>query len=102
MMSRHRGAKPLRRYELLGVISLLSPGYLLFDMQYSFHSEILDHYDRVASLFDMSILQSSQFMQLHFYIGFCPILIDLRPPLLLFKRWSAPVKLSIKYSPPFY
>ena len=24
--SRHRGAKPLRRYELLGVISLLSPG----------------------------------------------------------------------------
>ena len=27
--SRHRGAKPLRRYELLGVISLLSPEYLL-------------------------------------------------------------------------
>ena len=25
-MSRHRGAKPLRRCELLGVISLLSPG----------------------------------------------------------------------------
>ena len=28
-MSRHRGAKPLRRCELLGVISLLSPGELL-------------------------------------------------------------------------
>ena len=27
--SRHRGAKPLRRCELLGVISLLSPEYLL-------------------------------------------------------------------------
>ncbi len=27
--SRHRGAKPLRRYELLGGISLLSPEYLL-------------------------------------------------------------------------
>ncbi len=27
--SRHRGAKPLRRYELLGAISLLSPEYLL-------------------------------------------------------------------------
>ena len=27
--SRHRGAKPSRRYELLGKISLLSPGYLL-------------------------------------------------------------------------
>ena len=27
--SRHRGAKPSRRYGLLGMISLLSPGYLL-------------------------------------------------------------------------
>src|SRR5450432_1306778 len=27
--SRHRGAKPCRRYGLLGRISLLSPGYLL-------------------------------------------------------------------------
>ena len=27
--SRHRGAKPPRRYELLGEISLLSPEYLL-------------------------------------------------------------------------
>ena len=30
-MSRHRGAKPPRRWELLGEISLLSPGYLLSD-----------------------------------------------------------------------
>ncbi len=30
-MSRHRGAKPCRRYELLGRISLLSPEYLLSD-----------------------------------------------------------------------
>ena len=29
VMSRHRGAKPPRRCELLGEISLLSPGYLL-------------------------------------------------------------------------
>ncbi len=29
--SRHRGAKPPRRYELLGEISLLSPEYLLSD-----------------------------------------------------------------------
>ena len=28
-MSRHRGAKPRRRYELSGAISLLSPEYLL-------------------------------------------------------------------------
>ena len=31
VMSRHRGAKPRRRCELLGVISLLSPEYLLSD-----------------------------------------------------------------------
>src|SRR3990170_3172004 len=30
-MSRHRGAKPRRRYERLGAISLLSPEYLLSD-----------------------------------------------------------------------
>src|ERR1700733_1580795 len=29
-MSRHRGAKPLRRYGRWGAISLLSPEYLLF------------------------------------------------------------------------
>ena len=29
-MSRHRGAKRCRRYGLLGIISLLSPEYLLF------------------------------------------------------------------------
>ena len=29
VMSRHRGAKPRRRYELLDAISLLSPEYLL-------------------------------------------------------------------------
>jgi hypothetical protein len=36
--SRHRGAKPLRRYELLGGISLLSPEYLLSFERWSFHT----------------------------------------------------------------
>ena len=36
-MSRHRGAKPTRRYELLGKISLLSPEYLLSDERRPFH-----------------------------------------------------------------
>ena len=35
-MSRHRGAKPGRRYELLGPISLLSPAYLLSDERWPF------------------------------------------------------------------
>ena len=37
--SRHRGAKPPRRYGLLGEISLLSPEYLLSDERRPFHSE---------------------------------------------------------------
>src|SRR5512136_350865 len=36
-MSRHRGAKPGRRYELLGPISLLSPEYLLSFERRQFH-----------------------------------------------------------------
>jgi hypothetical protein len=38
-MSRHRGAKPPRRYGLLGEISLLSPEYLLSDERRPFHME---------------------------------------------------------------
>src|ERR1700723_4725632 len=41
--SRHRGAKPCRRYGLLGKISLLSPGYLLSVERHPFHSEVPDH-----------------------------------------------------------
>src|SRR5574340_831754 len=41
--SRHRGAKPPRRCELLGEISLLSPGYLLSVEQRPFHTVPLDH-----------------------------------------------------------
>src|SRR3546814_8093269 len=45
-MSRHRGAKHRRRYELLGGISLLSPEYLLSVERWPFHSEPPDHYVR--------------------------------------------------------
>ena len=38
-MSRHRGAKPPRRYERSGEISLLSPEYLLSVERRPFHSE---------------------------------------------------------------
>ncbi len=44
-MSRHRGAKHRRRYELLGGISLLSPEYLLSVERWPFHTEPPDHYD---------------------------------------------------------
>jgi hypothetical protein len=42
-MSRHRGAKPPRRCELLGEISLLSPAYLLSVERRPFHVEPPDH-----------------------------------------------------------
>ena len=42
-MSRHRGAKPKRRYELLASISLLSPAYLLSVERWPFHTEPPDH-----------------------------------------------------------
>ena len=42
-MSRHRGAKHRRRYELLGGISLLSPEYLLSVERWPFHTEPPDH-----------------------------------------------------------
>src|SRR4026209_341433 len=43
VMSRHRGAKPLRRCELLARISLLSPAYLLSVERWPFHAEPPDH-----------------------------------------------------------
>src|SRR6187399_1233273 len=42
-MSRHRGAKPCRRCELLGRISLLSLAYLLSVERRPFHTEPPDH-----------------------------------------------------------
>src|SRR5215208_1389645 len=41
--SRHRGAKPSRRYGLLGKISLLSPGYLLSVERHRFHMPVPGH-----------------------------------------------------------
>ena len=43
VMSRHRGAKPHRRYELLDAISLLSPEYLLSVERRRFHILPPDH-----------------------------------------------------------
>ena len=63
--SRHRGAKPPRRYELLGGISLLSPEYLLSFERRSFHTHPPDHYAPVSCLLGMSPSQSSALMPLH-------------------------------------
>ena len=68
--SRHRGAKPLRRYELLGGISLLSPEYLLSFERWPFHAEPPDHYALVSYLFDLFVSQSSALVPLHSTAGY--------------------------------
>src|SRR5256885_1466134 len=64
-MSRHRGAKPERRYELLAPISLLSPAYLLSVERWPFHTEPPDHQNLLSYLLDLSVLQSPTLMLLH-------------------------------------
>ena len=72
VMSRHRGAKQRRRYGLLGVISLLSPAYLLSVERWPFHAGPPDHYDRLSSLLDLSVSQSGWLMPLHSTADFRP------------------------------
>ena len=71
-MSRHRGAKHCRRYELLGSISLLSPAYLLSVERWPFHAEPPDHYDRLSSLLDLSVSQSGWLVPLRSTVDFRP------------------------------
>ena len=68
--SRHRGAKPLRRYELLGGISLLSPEYLLSFERWPFHTEPPDHYALLSYLIDLLVSQSSSLLPLHSTHGY--------------------------------
>src|SRR5919206_3574098 len=85
-MSRHRGAKPRRRCELLDAISLLSPEYLLSVERWPFHTEPPDHYDLLSHLLDLSVSQLSTLMPLHYQHDFRPYLAYLRTPPLRFGR----------------
>ena len=69
-MSRHRGAKPRRRYELSGAISLLSPEYLLSVERRQFHILPPDHLRPLSCLLSMSASQSSILIRLHSTSGF--------------------------------
>src|SRR5207302_9982712 len=86
VMSRHRGAKRCRRYGLLGIISLLSPAYLLSVERWPFHMEPPDHYDRLSSLLDLFVSQSGRLMPLHSTSDFRPLCAYHRAPPLLFGR----------------
>ena len=63
-MSRHRGAKPPRRYERSEEISLLSPEYLLSVERRPFHPAPPDHYALLSHLLDVCVLQSSTLLPL--------------------------------------
>ena len=64
-MSRHRGAKPCRRYELLGKISLLSLAYLLSVKRRQFHIKLPDHLDLLSYLLDLWVSQLSWLVPIH-------------------------------------
>ncbi len=64
-MSRHRGAKPRRRYELLGAISLLSLAYLLSFERRQFHIQPPDHLDLLSYLLDMYVSQLSWLLSMY-------------------------------------
>ena len=67
--SRHRGAKPLRRFELLGAISLLSPEYLLSFERWPTHAEPPDHFALVSYLLDLFVSQSSALLPIYSAYG---------------------------------
>src|SRR5512132_2362269 len=85
-MSRHRGAKPLRRCELSGRISLLSPAYLLSVKRWPFHAEPPDHYALLSHLLDLLVSQLSSLVPLHSTRDYQPRLGNLWAPPLLFRR----------------
>ena len=99
VMSRHRGAKPPRRYGLLGEISLLSPAYLLSVERWPFHMEPPDHYGRLSSLLDSSVSQSGRLMPLHSNRRFPTVLsLPSRASVTLWEA-TAPVKLPTMQGP---
>src|ERR1700709_510355 len=53
VVSRHRGAKPSRRYELLDSISLLSLAYVLSVERWQFHIQPPDHLGLLSHLLDL-------------------------------------------------
>ena len=57
VMSRHRGAKPRRRCERLGAISLLSLAYLLSYERWRFHIQPPDHLNLLSQLIDLLVSQ---------------------------------------------
>ena len=99
VMSRHRGAKHRRRYELLGGISLLSPAYLLSVERWPVHTEPPDHFDLLSHLLESSLSQSSTLLPMHYPARF-PTVPSV-PSYSSVTLWeeTAPVKLPTMHGP---
>ncbi len=70
--SRHRGAKPIRRYGLLGSISLLSLAYLLSVERWQFHIQPPDHLGLLSYLLDSWVSQLSTLLPIRSMHGCQP------------------------------
>src|SRR5207237_10170529 len=92
-MSRHRGAKPPRRCELLGEISLLSPAYLLSVERWPFHTEPPDHFDLLSHLLDLSVSQSSTLLPMHIEPRF-PTVVSV-PSYSSVTLWEEPARVKL-------
>ena len=99
VMSRHRGAKLLRRCGLLGGISLLSPEYLLSVERWPFHTEPPDHYDLLSHLLDLSVSQSSTLVPMHIEARFPTVLSVPSYSSVTLWEETAPVKLPTMHGP---
>ncbi len=99
VMSRHRGAKHRRRYELLGGISLLSPAYLLSVERWPFHTEPPDHYVLLSHLLALSGSQSSTLVPLHYQYDIRPYLSVPSSSSVTLWEETAPVKLPTMHGP---
>ncbi len=85
--SRHRGAKPLRRFELLGAISLLSPEYLLSFERWPTHAEPPDHFALLSYLVDLFVSQSSALIPIYSLHDYHPCGVRLgKPPSRFWRR----------------
>ena len=98
-MSRHRGAKPSRRYELLDSISLLSLAYLLSVERRQFHIKPSDHLGLLSHLLDLLVSQLT-LASTHTLDAWLPTMLSQasRSSVTLWEE-TAPVKLTRRHCP---
>ena len=98
-MSRHRGAKPSRRYELLDSISLLSLAYLLSVERRQFHIKPSDHLGLLSHLLDLLVSQLT-WLSTHTLDAWLPTMLSQasRSSVTLWEE-TAPVKLTRRHCP---